>query len=352
MASPYSAPYEREPVVRESSTYLTDAEAASLCTIFFEGLESGMSYARIIDMMDRQGFESKMVRRLRHSLMERGDMLGEAFARYGLLDSTARKLVLVAEEQGKLPRTFRHLANHYGKRHRRRKKLLISFAEPVLLIVLGVFIALTLFTADLTEIAMRHDTWTALGEVLMGGVLQGAIFLLLVGFGAMVFLNLPVDLSVRGLGYRLWLAVPLLNRASLYNTYSIFCRYTEQSISSGLTVHKALELAAEASNNSDIERKIHIAQRVIEEGGSLAKGLYQMKVLPDDILENVDVGEETGRLQERLSSLAERYEERADETFENLMNGFVYVSRMAIAASVIIALLLTLVSQFQNDFLL
>ncbi|RDV38157.1 hypothetical protein DV096_10105 [Bradymonadaceae bacterium TMQ3] len=351
MVAPYSTSPHREPVVRESSTYLTDAEAASLCTIFFEGLESGMSYARIIDMMERQGYDGKMVTRMRHSLMERGDMLGEAFARYGLLDATARKLILVAEEQGKLPRTFRHLAKHYGKRARRRKKLVFSFAEPVLLVVLGLFIAMTLFSADLGEITMRHDTWTVIGELMVGGLLQGAIFLLVVGFGAYAYLNLPVDLSLRSFGYRLWLAVPILNRASLFNTYSVFCRYTEQSISSGLTVHKALELAAEASNNSDIERKIPIAQDVIEQGGSLAKGFYMMKVLPDDILENVDVGEETGRLEERLASLAERYEERADEAFEALMATFVYGARMLIAAAIITALLLTLTTQFKDTFM-
>ena|SRR5690625_1975819 len=142
---------QSRPVVRESSTYLTDSEAASVCTLFGDGLESGMSYARIVDMLERQGYEKKIVQRLRKALMEQGDMLGEAFARFGLLDATSRKLVYVAEQQGKLPETFKNLSRFYESRHRRRRRLLLSFIEPSILIMLGLILARNIFTTDIEQ---------------------------------------------------------------------------------------------------------------------------------------------------------------------------------------------------------
>lgn len=338
---------DRKPIVRESSTYLTDSEAASICTMFGDGLESGMSFSRIVDMLERQGYEKKIIRRLRHSLLEEGDMLGEAFARYGFLDATARKLVYVSEQQGKLPETFKSLAKAYEKSHKRRKKLVMSFIEPCILIMIGLILARNIFGADLEtmlESGGIGDVVSNFLPIFIQSAIQAGIFSCIAFFTAMVFLNLPVDLGLRSTAYRLWLALPLgpINNASRLFSFSAFCQYTQQSITSGLTVHRALALAAEASNNPKIESRIPVAQKAIEEGRTLAAALYEADALPNEIIEYIDIGEEAGRLEERLAELANRYDERANEAFENSMQAFVYIMRFAIIIVVLLGLMLSI----------
>lgn len=343
---------QSRPVVRESSTYLTDSEAASVCTLFGDGLESGMSYARIVDMLERQGYEKKIVQRLRKALMEQGDMLGEAFARFGLLDATSRKLVYVAEQQGKLPETFKNLSRFYESRHRRRRRLLLSFIEPSILIMLGLILARNIFTTDIEQLTASANLLANLGPVLIKSLIESAIFAALAFLAGMVFLNLPVDFPLRDAAHRAWLLLPLplLNEASRLNSIAVFCRYTEQSISSGLTVHRSLALAAEASNNPRIDGRIAIAQRAIEEGRTLAAGLYEMGTLPNEIIEYVDIGEEAGRLEERLTELANRFDERSTEAFENSMKAMIYIMRIGVIITVIVMLLFTLSGFLATNF--
>lgn len=341
-----------KPIVREASTYLNDAEAASVCTMFGDGLESGMSYARIVDMLERQGYDKKVINRLRHSLLEEGDMLGESFARYGMLDATSRKLVYVAEQQGKLPRTFKNLAINYEKRHKRRRRFALSFVEPGLLVILGLILARNIFTSDLIAVTENFSFLDIIIPVLIKSGIESLIFALVSFFFGYVYLNLPVDMGLRNSIQRFWTSLPLgfINESSRLSSVSIFCRYTEQSISSGLTVHRALALAAEASNNPKFEARIPIAQKAIEQGRGLAAALYEADALPSEVLEYIDIGEEAGRLEERLRELSNRYEDRANEAFENAMKAFVYGVRMLIIVIVIVLLFLAIFGFMDGGF--
>ena len=305
-------------------------------------------------MLERPGYDKKMINRLRSSLMEEGDMLGEAFARYGLLDATARKLIYVAEQQGKLPRTFKTLAKFYDKRHKRRKKFALSFIEPILLVMLGLIVARNLFTSDLTELTASTDVFNNIKPIMIRSAIESAILGIGSYFFGMVYLNLPVDFGLRTAFQRFWMSLPLgfLNESARLHSIAVFCGYTEQSISSGLTVHRALALAAEAANNPRFESRIPVAQRAIEEGRGLAAALYEANALPDEVLEYIDIGEESGRLEERLTELALRYEERANEAFERAIKGFVYGIRIFVVIFVIGALMLSIAGFMGEYFVL
>lgn len=334
--SNHSVPPE-EAAVRERSTYLTDAEAATFCTVFGDGLESGMSYARIIDMLERQGYDAKVTDSMRTAILEEGNGLGAAFTRFGLLDESARKLITIAEQQGRLPSTFKELGRFYGKRQKRRKKLVSSFVEPCILIALGMILARNILGGDLTAIAESTNVLENLKPILVQSALEIAIFGTVALFLGFLYLNLPVDMKLRSTAHRLWLTFPLpmINSAGRLQSLSIFCHYTEKSITSGLTVHKALRLAAEASNNPNIERRITVAQQAIESGKMLAASLRESKALPDEAIDYIDVGEESGRLEERLRDLSERYEEQANESFQRTMKGAVYATRLIVVVMVI-----------------
>lgn len=338
------------PVVKEQSTFLTDSEASTLCALFADGLDSGMGYIRIIDMLQRQDFDDKVIDRLRNALIEEGNMLGEAFARFGILDATSRKLLLIAEEQGTLPSTFRHLAEHFAQRVERKKRFLYGLGEPSVLIAVF-FVAFNIALLDMEEIAGSPEAMDMLKPALIDGVLQGGIFLSMVVFSGLIFLNLPVDMGLRTTARRLWigLPIPVFNRAARLGSISMFCRYIQQSISSGLTVHRALALAAEASNNPSLEKGISVAQRAIEEGDTLAAGLTRADCLPDEVIEFIDIGEESGRLEERLDELAERFQDRSEEAFENTRKVMIYAIRIFAILAIMLMLFGAIITMLREN---
>lgn len=330
----------RGPVVRERSTYLTDSEAQALCLLFADGLGSGVGYSRILSMLERQGGDKRVLNRLRTALLEHGDMLGEAFARYGILDPSARKLILVSEQQGELPGTFKQLAKIYGQRYERKKKLLFACVEPMILFILGMIVARGLFSADFTQLAFKEDTWARLADIFIRAGIESLIFTVVCLSIAFVSLNLPVDMPMRSLLHRVMLRIPIISKSGNLYAISLFCLYVRQSIASGMTVYKSLELAAEASNAPSIRGNIRRAQDQIEQGATLSTALHSIRAIPNDVIENIDIGEETGNLEERLEWLATRYEVFSYESFERLLAAFLYIARFAIVIVVISSLML------------
>lgn len=337
-----------KPVVREEATPLSDSQAAALCALFGDGLESGMGYSRILEMMERQDFDEKLVGRLRQALQEDGARLGEAFARYGLLDPTARKLILVAEQQGTLPSTFHDLHTHYSKRWERRKKFVFSLVGPLILALLGLVLARNVVSGvmaagtdvDVGEETPSLDAGDLIGPLLIESGIQIGLFGLLAGFVGYVYLHLPVEMPLRTSLHRLWVRLPLsvLNKSARHYSLAVFFRYLRKSISGGLTVHQALELAAEASNNPSIEQKIPIAQEAIEKGERLARALTISDAVPREAIDFVDVGEESGNLEKRLDELADRFEDRAQKQFDAKRKAMFFVIAVAVVVAVLVVL--------------
>ncbi|WP_162687362.1 type II secretion system F family protein [Bradymonas sediminis] len=323
-------------VVREGSTYLSDPEAEQLCQTFADGLESGIGYSRILDILSRQSFNRKTIDRLREALLERGDVLAAAFARYGVLDPSARKLILVADEQGVLPETFSQLSVIYGKRYKRKREFVMAMVEPLILVALGVIVFGNLMGEGFVEMALSANVVEQITDIAIKSLIQSAILALVCGFLSYVWLNLPVDFAPRDLFARIWLRMPVVSEPGRLSALSLFCRYLQQSIAGGMTVYQGLELASEASNHPGILKSAPAAQRMIEDGHTLAEALYVIRALPAEVLENIDIGEASGRLDERLEYLADRFEQKSVEAFKTRMQAYSSLTRYAVIILVVV----------------
>jgi type II secretory pathway component PulF len=343
-----NASQDRDALVREGSTYLSDPEAEKLCQTFSDGLESGIGYSRILDILARRGFDRKTVSRLREALLERGDMLAGALARYGVLDPAARKLILVAEEQGVLPQTFKQLANIYGKRYSRKRAFAMSLIEPMILIALGLIVFRNLMGGDFVEMAFAPDVVQRITDIGITSAIESAIFGLTCFSFAYVWLNLPVDFAPRDLFSRVWLRMPVVSKPGNLSALALFCRYLQQALAGGMTVYQGLELAAEAANHPGILSASAKAQNRIKEGYSLSESLYAIRAIPAEILENIDIGEESGRLDERLEFLADRYDEKSLDAFKSRMAAYTAIGRYGIIVLVVVMIFSVII---QLDFL-
>ncbi len=328
-------PFGDEPVVEEASTYMTDQEAEQLCQTFADGLDSGLGYARIFEMLERNGLSSTAVGRLRQAVLEDGDQLGNALTRFGILDPRARKLVYVAERQGKLPETFRHLGETYGRRYERKKRFIFSIIEPMILVALGGIILGNLMSANLVELVMADNTGELLTDLMIESCIQVGLYASACFIGFVAWLNLPVDFALRDMFARLWMRFPVLSEPNRLYAISRFCRYLKQSISSGFDVYRSLELAAEASNHPTILNGIDQARSRLKEGESLTDALLAAQILPEEVVEHIEIGEQSGRLQERLQFLTERYDDRSVERFDRQMAACLWLIRYTIMVGII-----------------
>jgi type IV pilus assembly protein PilC len=322
-----------KPVVREYSTYITDEDASKMCQLFADGLETGAGYARIFDFMERQKLDSKMVARLRYAVLDQGDRLGEAFARLGLLDAPARKLVLVAEEQAALPQTFKQLGRIYAHRLKQKKRVFFGMVEVFILTLLGGIIFPSVFIAGMQ--ADAKEVKGAIFEALYVGALQSLTAAAVVGILFYIWINLPVEFSARSAIRSIWIRITFISQASRLASVSTFCRYFKQSLTSGLDMYRSIELAAEAADSPFIYGRTDQALDAVEAGYPLDAALGTIPGLPEEVCQHIGIGEETGRLEERLQHLTERYDELSVEAFDRTIAAIVYLVRVILITVII-----------------
>ena len=355
----YDAPPPHEPqamhapqgggaVVREMSTYMTDRDAEKVCQLFADGLRSGVGYSRILDFMERQKIDGKMTQRLRVAVLEYGDKLGEAFARFGVMDAPMRKLVLVAEEQGSLPDTFAEQARIYGARYKRKRQMVIGLVEPMIMFCLGTFFFRNIF-GGMFDMAMG-DYWGTLIKLGGKSAIQSTIFFLFAGGIAYTWLNLPVDSAFREASGRLWFRTPVVSTAMRYQAIANFGRFLRQSLRSGMDIFRSIDLAAEASNSPWFMETVDKSHAVLEAGHPLDVAMHQLRGLPDEFVDYVAIGEETGRLEENLLFLAERYDAKAEEAYELSLKAVIYLSRFALIIGILVFAIFSSVLGSMVDF--
>lgn len=317
--------YAKKPLTKERSTYMTDLDAEKMCKLFADGLDAGIGYARIFDFMERQKLDQSLVDRLRYAVLELGDQLGEAFTRLGILDGVSRKVILVAEEQGELVRTFREQSRMYGERYRRRKQLAFSLVEPAIMICLAIIFRRIM--GKVQEAAMSPDMWGVLTPEFITGGIESGVLMMVLGFIAYAWLNAPVDSGVRSSMGRIVFMIPVVSTPARQTSVANYCRYLGQSIRAGMDMFRSIELAAEGSNNPQILGTVDRVISAMEAGYPLEQALSVSRGLPQEVVDYVGIGEETGKLEENLDFMQKRYDELAAESFKRAMAATVYILR-------------------------
>ena len=98
-----------------------------------------------------------------------------------------------------------------------------------------------------------------------------------------------------------------------------FCRTLSTLTASGVPILDGLEITAKTSGNAIVEDAIMAVRKSVEEGKTISGPLAETKVFPPMVVQMVNVGEQTGALDQMLSKIADFYEEEVDTAVAGLM---------------------------------
>jgi type IV pilus assembly protein PilC len=117
----------------------------------------------------------------------------------------------------------------------------------------------------------------------------------------------------------LLLKVPVLGMLLRKIAVARFCQTLATLTSSGVPILDGLEITAKTSGNAIIEDAVMAVRKSVEEGRTLSEPLAETKVFPPMVVQMINVGEQTGALDQMLSKIAEFYEEEVDTAVAGLM---------------------------------
>lgn len=117
----------------------------------------------------------------------------------------------------------------------------------------------------------------------------------------------------------LLLKIPIIGMLIRKIAVARFCRTLSTLTSSGVPILEGLEITAKTSGNAIIEDAIMAVRKSVEEGKTISQPLAETKVFPAMVVQMINVGEQTGALDQMLSKIADFYEEEVDNAVAGLM---------------------------------
>jgi type IV pilus assembly protein PilC len=117
----------------------------------------------------------------------------------------------------------------------------------------------------------------------------------------------------------LMLKIPVIGMLLRKIAVARFCRTLATLTSSGVPILDGLEITAKTSGNAIIEDAVMAVRKSVEEGKTVSEPLAETKVFPPMVVQMINVGEQTGALDQMLSKIADFYEEEVDTAVAGLM---------------------------------
>ncbi|MBL9129156.1 MAG: type II secretion system F family protein [Verrucomicrobiales bacterium] len=260
-------------------------------------------------------------------------------------------MVRVGEEAGALPRVMEDLANLLEHEDEVRSEVRGAVAYPAFVLGFGLFTVLILLTVVLPRLfGMLQEMLDVLplptlillkvSQILSRdwpwilAALGGA------GYGGWRFLK-----SERGAESwdALRLRLPLVGAVFRSAALGRFARTLGTLAKSGVSLLPALRIVEDTIGNRILAKQIARVSEETRGGDSLAAPLRKMGVFPRGIIQMIEVGEETGRLDEMLLKIAqieERHMRAKTKTLVSLLAPALILVVGALVGFMVIALLL------------
>ncbi len=291
---------------------------------------SGLPMLRCLSALEQQTRHPALLEALRAigADVRNGDALSVALARHPrCFDGFSVAMVEAGEATGELDTALTQLAEALERTAAIRRRIRSAMTYPVAVAGLAALIvtAMLMFLvptferifADLDgRLPLPTRIVIAVSDLLSGNLLVVAAAVAAAGVGLRVAARTaPGRLALDATKLRVPVFGPLLHRSALAR----FARSLAALLRSGTPILEALEVSSRTVHNTVVVRAIGEVAREIRNGRHLGAALgEQPKVFPAMVVQMVDVGEESGRLDALLEKVAEYEESRVDAAVASL----------------------------------
>jgi type IV pilus assembly protein PilC len=324
---------------------------AALCRRVAIALESGIDERRIWQREAERasGQMQAAVGRIQQAV-ERGQSAGDGVGQTGsYFPRLFHELVQLGDRTGKSATVFRRLADHYDHRLQLRRAFLAGITWPLMqLIAAVVVVGFLIWILGAIADNVGDAPYDILGLGLQGN--RGLLIyvtLVAVAGGMCVagYYLLRSGAAWVGPVQQLVMRLPAIGNCVRTLALSRLAWTLGLSLEAGMDLRRALPLALQSTHNAYFTRHIPDVQASVNRGQEAFVALAQTGVFPNDFLDSLQVGEQSGRLEEAMLRLADQYQDRARAALATLttLAGFAV---WAFVALIIIAIIISIVSSY------
>lgn len=318
-------------------------------------VSSGVAMLRSLTIIVEQCPNPKLKRCLddvRRSI-ESGLSLSDAMAKHAeIFDKLYVSMVKAGETGGILADVLQRLADFLEYKSKLNNKVRAAMVYPtvVLIVAVGVFWGMLTFILPIFEGLFKNiggelPAYTqfliSLSEYMRSAWMMlfiaaciGGVFML-----KRYYKTKPGRFHIDSILFRLPVMGDLIGKISIAR----FSRTFGTLLKAGVPMLTALDVVKETAGNAVVADSVDKVYNEVRQGGSLSKPMVKSKIFPPMVTQMIAVGEETGRLDEMLSKVADFYDmevENAVEAFTSLLEPIMVVGIGGIVGSVVIGMYL------------
>ena len=293
-------------------------------------LDAGLPLVQCLEILGEQE-EDKLFAEIIHSVrsdVESGSSLADAMRKHPkAFNNLYTSMIAAGEAGGILDIILQRLAVYIEKVVRLQSQVKSAMIYPITVLVIAAGVVFIILWKVIPVFAQLFAGLGAELPYLTRTVVAASNF---VGrFGVFVLFGLfLIYLAIRRYhktegGRRVIdgfvLKIPVIGMLVRKIAVARFCRTLATLTSSGVPILEGLEITAKTSGNAIVEDAILAVRRAVEEGKTISGPLGETKVFPMMVVQMINVGEQTGALDQMLSKIADFYEEEVDTAVAGLM---------------------------------
>ncbi len=292
-------------------------------------LSSGLSLDRSLGILDGLyvGKGKELVNDIRSKVRE-GKALSEAFSHRKEFSSFYISMVRAGEASGSLELSLKRMADYLESSQALRQMVSSAMTYPLILLVVAIISLVFLLAYVVPSFA---DLFNDMGGSLPGptrfvmnlGEFMGSWWYLVLAFILGIYKLLVVLLKRDSIKVKLdkhVLTWPIIGDLVRNLETSRFSKTLSVLMEGGVPLVNALEIARGTINNKELGSTINRAISDLKEGKSLSSALINEGKFPRLAVQMMQVGEETGHLEEILSKISQIYENQVEITIKRLLS--------------------------------
>jgi type IV pilus assembly protein PilC len=309
--------------VKKVGGKVKDKHLAVYTRQFSTMVDAGLPIAQCLTILSEQS-ESKALRDVTGKIareVEGGATLAESFRKYPkVFNDLFTNMLQVGESGGVLDVVLQRLSGYIEKAAKLKSKVKGAMVYPIVIVSVAVLVIVFMMIfviptfakvfqgmgADLplpTKVVIFLSDFTQKYILIMIGVFAGLVY------AVKRYYNTEKGSTVID---TFLLKVPVLGMLIRKVAVARFTRTLGTLISSGVPILEGLLITARSAGNRVVERTVMQARTAVTSGRTLSEPLKGSTVFPPMVVHMINVGENTGALDQMLSKIADFYDDEVD----------------------------------------
>lgn len=292
-------------------------------------LASGVSIVRALEIIAEEEGISPVTKALYLDILaelKRGLSLSEAMETKQCFPELMLGMIRSGEGSGNIDAVMNRLALHYERENRLKQQVQSAMTYPMVLLVMSIMVVILIVTFILPqfeELFAEMESLPVVTEILMGIsdflVTQWYVALLVIFLLIIILRTVGKIYKVRRtIGY-IKVHMPVAGKLNKVIYTARFSRTLSSLYSSGMPIALALQTAGGTVGNVYVEEQFDKVISMVRSGIPLSQALREVDGFLRKLSSTIMVGEESGRLDTMLDSIAMTMEEEAEAATKRLV---------------------------------